>query len=506
MLYLKTFLVFILLIFLSSCAKDEIRKPNIVLIYVDDLGYGDIGCYGAIGVKTPNLDNLANSGVRFTDSHCAAATCTPSRYSILTGSYAFRNNAQILPGDAPILIGPQTQTLPGMLQKNGYKTAIVGKWHLGLGNGNLDWNKDIKPGPLEVGFDYSFIIPATGDRVPCVYVENHNVVGLEKNDPITVSYLEKVGILPTGLSNPEMLQQQADTQHSNTIINGISRIGYMEGGEKAWWVDEEFPNMLVGKANKFIENNKENPFFLYFSFHDIHVPRVPNKRFVGKSTMGPRGDAIAQMDWCTGEIINKLEELNIDENTLVIFTSDNGPVLNDGYEDMAVELLGEHKQSGPFRGGKYSAYEAGTRIPSIVYWPNVVSKKVSNAIWSQVDLYNSIANLIGYKLANNEAPDSYNMLNTILGKSNEDRSVLLEESFTKGIRKGSWKYISPVSGSVPDWMANKGIESGLSNDEQLYNLDNDIAERNNLAKINIDRLDSLKLQLKLILENEKTRK
>lgn len=506
MLYLKTFLVFILLIFLSSCAKDEILKPNIVLFYVDDLGFGDVGCYGAIGVETPNVDKLANSGVRFTDSHCAAATCTPSRYSILTGSYAFRNNAQILPGDAPLLIGPQTQTLPGMLQKNGYKTAIVGKWHLGLGNGNLDWNKDIKPGPLEVGFDYSFIIPATGDRVPCVYVENHNVVGLKKNDPITVSYLEKVGILPTGLSNPEMLQQQADTQHSNTIINGISRIGYIDGGEKAWWVDEEFPNMLVGKANKFIENNKENPFFLYFSFHDIHVPRVPNKRFVGKSTMGPRGDAIAQMDWCTGEIITKLEELNLDENTLVIFTSDNGPVLNDGYEDMAVELLGKHKQSGPFRGGKYSAYEAGTRIPSIVYWPNVVSKKVSNAIWSQVDLYNSIANLIGYKLENNEAPDSYNMLNTILGKSNEDRSVLLEESFTKGIRKGSWKYISPVIGSVPDWMANKGIESGLSNEDQLYNLENDIAERNNLAKINIDRLDSLKLQLKLILENEKTRK
>lgn len=506
MIKLKTILLLIILLYLSSCSvKESNSKPNIVLIYVDDLGYGDVGCYGAVGVETPNVDKLAESGIKFTDAHCPAATCTPSRYALLTGRYAFRNNAAVLPGDAPLLIDPNKPTLPGMLKKNGYKTAVVGKWHLGLGNGNLNWNVEIKPGPLEVGFDYSFIIPATGDRVPCVFVENHEVVGLDKNDPLKVSYKEKIGNLPTGFSNPEILKQQADSQHSCTIINGISRIGYMDGGEKAWWVDENFPDILVGKATKFIEENKDNPFFLYLAFHDIHDPRVPNERFVGKSTMGPRGDAIAQMDWCTGQIIKKLEQLKLDKNTLVIFTSDNGPVLNDGYFDQAVELLGEHKPWGPYRGGKYSAFEAGTRIPAIVYWPTVVKHEVSNAVWSQVDLYNSIANLIGYKLENNEAPDSYNMLNTILGKSHESRKVLLEESYTNSVRKGNWKYIAPIKGSSPNWIAKKGIESGLSNNEQLYNLKNDIHEENNLAVKYSKKMDSLKLELKYILENKKSR-
>lgn len=419
-------------------------KPNILIIYGDDLGYGDVGINGAKGVNTPYIDQLAKNGINFTDAHCSSATSTPSRYSLLTGSYAFRNNAAILPGDAPLLIDPGKGTLPSMLQKAGYKTAVIGKWHLGLGRGEVNWNEEIKPGPREVGFDYSFLIPATGDRVPCVYIENQHVVGSEANDPITVSYVQEFDDYPTGTEHPELLRMKSDSQHSNTIINGIGRIGYMKGGEKTLWVDEEFPILLTNKAKTFMEENQSSPFFLYFSFHDIHVPRVPNPMFIGKSTMGPRGDAIAQMDWCVGQLIKKIEELDLSRNTLIILTSDNGPVLDDGYEDRAVELLGDHKPTGPFSGGKYSAFEAGTRVPTIVSWPGVVTPGISDALLSQVDLYASLAQLTGQELVLNDAPDSQGLLNTWLGKSRKGRKLMLEESFTLAIRDGKWKYINPI--------------------------------------------------------------
>tara|TARA_B100000809_G_C15140564_1_gene533031 strand:+ start:10051 stop:11577 length:1527 start_codon:yes stop_codon:yes gene_type:complete len=506
---MKTILSIVLFTFiLFSCSqhKKEIKetttnsKPNIVLIYVDDLGYADVGSYGAIGVETPNVDLLAKNGLKFTDAHSSAATCTPSRYSLLTGQYAFRNKAAILPGDAPLLIRPGTPTLPSMLQKAGYKTAVVGKWHLGLGNGDINWNASIKPGPNEIGFDYSFLIPATGDRVPCVYLENDKVVGLDKNDPITISYEKRIANEPTGILNPELVAMTGDPQHSQAIVNGVSRIGYMTGGEKALWVDEEFPLIMTSKAKTFIEDNKTSPFFLFFSFHDIHVPRVPNKQFVGKSTMGPRGDAIAQMDWCTGELLKTLKANGLTENTLVIFTSDNGPVLDDGYADRAVEKLGNHNPSGPFRGGKYSAYESGTRVPTITYWPGTIKPGVSNALMNQVDIYASIANLVNQDLKITDAPDSKNLLNAYLGKTNKGREVMLEEAFTLSLREGDWKYIRPINKNreIPDWMKNKDIESGLMKIPQLYNLSEDIGEQNNLAKSKPELVDKFETQLKAI--------
>jgi len=183
------------------------NRPNIVLIIADDLGYGDVSCYGATKVKTPNLDRLAGQGIRFTDAHSTSGTCTPSRYSMLTGEYAWRKKGTgILPGDAALIIDPKRATLPSVLKSAGYNTGAVGKWHLGLGDGKLDWNTEIKPSPNEIGFDYSFIIPATVDRVPCVFVENHRVVGLDAKDPITVSYQYKVGDEPTGKENPDLLR------------------------------------------------------------------------------------------------------------------------------------------------------------------------------------------------------------------------------------------------------------------------------------------------------------
>ncbi len=489
---------------LPTFSKAQTRKPNIVIIYVDDLGYGDLGVYGAKGVKTPNLDKMASKGQVFTDAHCTASTCTPSRFSLLTGNYAFRNKAAILPGDAPALITPDIPTLPSMLKRAGYTTAVVGKWHLGLGNGNIDWNGEVKLGPKELGFDYSFLIPATGDRVPTVYLENQRVVNLDKSDPIKVSYDGKIGNRPTGTENPELLKMKADLQHSNTIVNGVSRIGFMSGGESALWKDEDFPFVLTAKAKAYMNSNKENPFFLYFAFQDIHVPRLPNPMFKGKSTMGPRGDAIAQMDWCTGELMKTLDSLGIAENTLVIFSSDNGPVLNDGYTDNAVEMLGDHKPAGPFKGGKYSAFEGGTRVPTLTYWPSKIKPGVSNALFSQIDIFHSLSKLVGVKLTENEAKDSFNALPVLLGKSKKGREYMMEEAFTLALRSGDWKYIHPVSMSTPVWLNDKKVESGLDKSVQLYKLKNDISEINNVAAQYPEKVKEMQALLESI-KNKPTR-
>ncbi|WOH39584.1 arylsulfatase [Thalassotalea fonticola] len=483
----------------SAVVKD--KQPNVVIFYVDDLGYGDVGSYGAEAVSTPNIDALAADGIRFTDAHSSAATCTPSRYSLLTGQFAFRNNAAILPGDAPLIIDHRKPTLPKMFKQAGYKTAVVGKWHLGLGDGYVNWNQAVKPGPLELGFDYSFLLPATGDRVPTVYLENHHVVGLDNNDPITVSYEQRIGERPVGTESPELLKQMADLQHSASIVNGISRIGWMAGGKSAEWVDEDFPFVFTNKAKQFIQTNKAAPFMLFFPFHDIHVPRVPNKMFQGKSTMGVRGDAIAQMDWITGKIIDELKAQGIYDNTLIIFSSDNGPVLDDGYDDLAVQKLGEHDPSGAFRGGKYSAYEAGTRVPMIVTYPNKISNQGdSDALISHIDFYRSLAELVGVNLENSEAIDSENVLPALLDASKPGREEMLEESFTLALRAGQWKYIAPFSGSTPDWLANKDIEHGLLTEPQLYDLSIDLSEQVNMAEHHPEIVQELQARIDAIVK------
>lgn len=468
----------------DQVSKNKRDKPNIVIFYIDDLGYGDVSSYGATSVNTPNIDALANEGVQFTDAHSTAATCTPSRYSLLTGEHGFRSNAAILPGDAPALIRPGKATLPALLKKAGYTTGVVGKWHLGLGDGYVNWNKAVKPGPLEIGFDYSFLLPATGDRVPTVYLENHHVVSLDLDDPITVSYSEKVGDRPTGIEHPELLKFTADEQHSQTIVNGVSRIGSMSGGESALWIDEEFPDVFTAKAINFIRDNKKKPFFLFHSFHDIHVPRVPNPRFKGKTAMGARGDAIVQMDWMVGQVLKELDTLGLSENTIVMFTSDNGPVLDDGYNDMAVEMLGNHKPAGPFKGGKYSAFEGGTRVPMIVSWRGKTKQLVSDALVSQVDIYASIASLLEIELANDEAIDSQNLIPVWLGEKTTAREYLFEESVgTLSLRKNNWKYIVPIPKDkiLPLWLVNKDIEMGFSKQPQLFDLSIDQGEKNNVA-------------------------
>lgn len=471
----------LLLVFASSIIFAQL-KPNIIIINADDLGYGDLSCYGATKIHTPNIDKLAKSGIRFTNAHSTAATCTPSRYSLITGQYAWRKKGTgVAPGNAALLIEPGTNTLPAIFQRAGYYTGAVGKWHLGLGKeGQLNWNGIITPGPLEIGFNQSFIMPATGDRTPCVYVANHRVVNLDTTDPIIISYTNKIGNEPTGKDNPDLLRMKSSQGHNQTIVNGIGRIGYMSGGKSALWKDDEMAQVLVQEAVSFIVNNQHKPFFLYFAPHDIHVPRVPNKAFVGKSGMGARGDAIFQLDWAVGRVQKVLDSLHLTDNTIIVFTSDNGPVLDDGYEDEAVEKLNGHTPSGSLRGGKYSIFDAGTRVPFLINYPGKIMPTVSNALISQVDLLASFASLNSQKLLVDDAVDSQNILASLLGKSTTGRAHLIEHAGTLAIIEKDWKYIEPSTKMRYDKFTN--IELGNDPVAQLYDLKNDIKEQYNLAE------------------------
>ena len=472
----------------TSKTIDVKQKPNIVIIYLDDLGYGDLSCYGATEIKTPNIDALATEGLKFTNGYATSATCTPSRYALLTGVYPWRNkNAKILAGDAPLLIDTLQQTLPKLLSKAGYQTAIIGKWHLGLGTGNVNWNETIKPGPNEVGFGESYILAATQDRVPTVYIENGNVVNLDKNDPIEVDYKNNFEGEPTAISNPEMQTMKWHHGHNNSIVNGIPRIGYMKGGESAKWNDIEMADHFLSKAQNYIKTHKEKPFFLYYALQQPHVPRTPHPRFEGKSGLGPRGDVILEADWCIGEFMKTLKEEGVLENTFVIFSSDNGPVLNDGYFDDAVEKSGNHDPKGGLRGGKYSLFEAGTRVPFITYWKGEIKPGVSNAIVCQMDLLASLGNLIGI---NEQTTDSENFLNTLTGASKTGRdNLIIEANSRTALRSGEWILIPPYKGPLVNKKVN--IETGLSLDFKLFNIKNDVSQQYNLAKENPDKLKEM---------------
>ncbi|MBK8503384.1 MAG: arylsulfatase [Saprospiraceae bacterium] len=462
--------------------------PNIIIIYADDLGYGDVGAYGATQLKTPNMDRLAREGLRFTKGYAASATCTPSRFALLTGVYPWRNkDAKILPGTAPLLIDTGQITVPKMLKSKGYHTGIVGKWHLGLGDGHVDWNKHIAPGPNEVGFDYAYIMAATQDRVPTVYIEDGFVAGLDPSDPIEVSYEQNFAGQPTGKANPELLKMMWDHGHDQTIVNGISRIGYMKGGESAKWIDENMADTFLVRAQQYVKAHRSEPFFLYYALQQPHVPRTPHARFAGSSGMGPRGDAIVEADWCIGAFMKTLESLGLLENTLVILSSDNGPVVNDGYKDDAVEKLGSHTPAGVLRGGKYSLFEAGTRVPFITYWSGQIKPGVSDAVISQVDLLASLAALVQSKEGTS---DSRDFLSVLLGESQSGRDELVLEATSRtALRKGDWVLIPPYPGPAKNTSVN--IELGNSIEYQLYNLHDDLSQQNNLANSNPEKLKEM---------------
>lgn len=469
---------------------DNRQQPNVIVILADDLGYGDLECFGATRVQTPNVNALAQSGIRFTNVHAIAATSTPSRYGLLTGEYAFRHpNTDIARGDAGMIIRPEQFTMADAFKNAGYATAAIGKWHLGLGDKDAeqDWNAQLPMHPGDIGFDYHYIMAATADRTPCVFIEQGHVANYDASAPIQVSYMQNFPGEPTGKENPEQLYNlKASHGHNQSIVNGIGRIGYMKGGGKALWKDENIADSITAHAIGFIQKHQQEPFFIYLATNDVHVPRFPHNRFRGKNPMGFRGDAIAQFDWTVGQIISELERLGLRQNTLIILSSDNGPVVDDGYQDRAVELLGDHRPAGPYRAGKYSTFEGGTVVPTIVSWPKRIrTGQKSDALISQIDWLASLSSLVSARIPKGGAQDSQNRLRTLLGEDFQDRPYVLEQAANHAlsVRTKEWKYISPSQG--PAIISGPNMESGYAREPQLYNMQQPY-EQENVALQNPD--------------------
>lgn len=483
----------------SGKAKQKVndrKLPNVVFIYADDLGYGDLECYGAKNVQTPNVNKLAAQGIRFNNAHATAATSTPSRYSLLTGEYAWRRpGTDIAAGNAGMIIRPERFTMADMFKSAGYATAAIGKWHLGLGDkdGEQDWNAPLSAALGDLGFDYSYIMAATADRVPCVFIENGKVANYDSSAPIEVNYRKPFEGEPLGKDHPELLYNLKHSHgHDMAIVNGIGRIGYMKGGGKALWKDENIADSITTHAIDFMREHKDSPFFMYFATNDVHVPRFPHDRFRGKNPMGLRGDAIVQFDWSVGQIMQALDKLGLAENTIIILSSDNGPVVDDGYDDRAEELLNGHKPGGPLRGGKYSAFEAGTRVPAILSWPKEVKQpQVSDALVSQIDWFATLGSLVGATLPKGAAPDSYDYSTTWLGKSQTDRSWVIEQAanHTLSVRTKDWKYIEPNDGEKKIQWGPK-VETGNNPTPQLYDM-TQVGEQENLANKNPEKVYEL---------------
>ncbi len=453
------------LLFLTSLvAADPVEPkgpPNVIVILSDDVGWGDLGCYGATKIKTPNLDALAREGLRFTDAHASAAVCTPTRYSLLTGQYSWRVNAiglnkGVANGDSPLLIPVAATTLPKIMKTAGYRTAAVGKWHLGFGNSKPDYNQNLSPGPLEIGFDEFFGFPATNDRIPTVFVRDHRVVGLDPKDPIEYSYKAPAD------SNSQLKK----------YASGGSRIGWMSGGKAAQWKDIELTDTFTREVVAFVERNQKNPFFLYYAPHNVHAPTVPNPRFVGSTGLGNRADCLVELDWSIGELMKTLERLKLSANTLVIFSSDNGAYVEDEKG---------HHPNGPWRGEKSQLWEGGHREPFIARWPGHITPGVSDQLVCLVDLPATAAALAGVHLAADAAPDSFDLLPTLLGKTNphpRDHLILMSGKGDLAIRQGSWKYIPDLS-TADGWSSWAKKNEAAPINAGLFDLNKDKGEVTN---------------------------
>lgn len=425
-------------ILLSCCSvvTAEEKLPNVVLIFADDLGYGDLGCYDATKVQTPNIDRLAAEGRRFTDAHSASAVCTPSRYALLTGEYPHRRKLWGPCGhDTSLLIDTDKLTLGKLFKNRDYATACIGKWHLGFGPAGkeCDWNKPLRPGPLELGFDYYFGVPKVNSGFPYVYVENDRIVGWDPNDPLVFDK-----------------KPYAKTPTFPLEIAGRKTPNRFGGAKKAHEIydDERTATLLTEKAVHWIEQNKQKPFFLYLATTNIHHPFTPAPRFKGTSQCGPYGDFIHELDWMVGSILACLEKNKLSENTMVIFTSDNGGMFNIPGQNAFKD---GHKLNGDLLGFKFGVWEGGHRVPFIVKWPGKVKPgTTSKQLISNLDMLSTLAAVTGQELDKGQRADSVNVLPALIGEPEgavRDHLVLAPRRKTHlALRRGKWMYI-PAKGS-----------------------------------------------------------
>lgn len=488
----------LLLLLVKSTAFAAEDSPNVVLIFADDLGYGDLGCYGATKVQTPNIDRLAEEGRRFTDAHSVSAVCTPSRYALLTGQYPVRGKKGRgiwgpAPVTSPLLVDTEKTTIADVFKESGYDTAAFGKWHLGFGRETNKWNEPLRPGPQDLGFDYYFGMPVVNSAPPYVYVENDRVVGSDPDDPLVYLGRNAKDATPITPIPPEAANR------SKNAFGGAKKAHEL-------FNDYHVGTTLAEKSVEWINKRTDKPFFLYLATTNIHHPFTPAKRFQGTSQCGLYGDFIHELDWIVGEVMSCLEDNGLSDNTLVIFTSDNGGMFNFGGQ---AAFKAGHRQNGDLLGFKFGVWEGGHRVPMIVRWPgNVKAGTVSNQLVGNIDMLATFAALTGQKLDKAQQADSVNVLSAIVGESEKqirDHLILAPHKGTHlSVRKGKWMYI-PARGSggfggknpsdhtfagppAASFVGsiNSDIEDGrIRKDappEQLYDLASDVNQTRNVYK------------------------
>lgn len=494
---LKPCLILILVLLVSCKEGNEGPKPteklppNIVYILADDLGYGDIAAYNPAGkIPTPNIDKLAEEGMRFTDAHTSSAVCTPTRYGILTGRYNWRSplKSGVLTGKSRALIPPSRTTVASMLKKAGYRTAFVGKWHLGwdwalkdstlpTGEGwnagdfaNIDFTRPITNGPKDLGFDYSYGHSGSLDMAPYVYVENGNITA--EVDRVTVD---------TG-----------------------KYTWWREGPTAADFVHDDVTPHFFRKSMAYLKDREEEtkPFFLYLALPSPHTPILPTQKWLGKSGLNPYADFVMMVDHYVGELLSELDALGLADNTMVVFTSDNGCSPQANFQVLAEK---GHRPSGPFRGHKADIYEGGHRVPFIVRWPAIIEAgSQSEKTICTTDFMATCAELAEMELMDNEAEDSFSMLPLFKDPEASDfrREATVHHSINGSfaIRKDDFKLVlCPGSGG---WSDPKPSSPQIKDmpPVQLFDLSKDPGERENLYLQYPEKVDELKALLATYIE------
>jgi len=495
MLKTVTVIAVALPLLLHGTLAEGFERPNIVFILADDLGYGTPNCYGSDPqlVQTPNIDRLAEEGMRFTDAHSPSSVCTPSRYNLLTGRYAWRTwagSSGVWAND-PLIIEPGRITVASLLKQKGYHTAIVGKWHLGFGRPGeenwatlrgVDYNGEIKPGPLECGFDYFFGIPHVG-QYPHILIEGHHIIGLEPDDPIELLESEAADYRVPYLQRPRNAARNPNLK--------------FRGGEAALYEHHELADILTERAVEVLEERAEadEPFFLYFAHRNPHRPLAPHPRFLGTSGCGKYGDFIHELDWSVGKVLNTLDRLGMAENTLVFLSSDNGGVSN--YREDRAEINGL-RINGILRGQKTEVFEGGHRVPFLARWPGrIEAASASDRLIALTDILATLAELLDTRLPDNAGEDSFSFLSALTGGQSDQpaRTSLVHDSFRglKAIRKGKWKLIPAQGGGGFRW--NKNDRNPELPAGMLFNVKSDLAETENLYETRRDVVADLTIVL-----------